>query len=226
MTSKEKTRIRKKWRRWLQAIGRDIGWLLTSHDVFLAIQEAFKKNKDIRQPTLVYRWITSNYAAQVSTGVRRLVDKDTRTVSLYRLLQDISEHPDVITRRYFVERHIRGSPKEEQADEAELGHHDCDRFTRKGSDEVNKSKLSADQRRLRRDTRRIGTFVDKWIAHRDADQRRFSVPTYADVGEALRDIDQICCEYALLLTGSDMTTWKPVLQYDWREPLRHPWIVR
>jgi hypothetical protein len=224
MTSLEKARTRRKWRRWLEIISADLGRLLTSYDIFLAVQGAFRKNESIRRPTLVYRWITGNFAARVSIGVRRLIDRDRRTISLYRLIQDISERPDTITRQYFVARYALGSAIDERADEVELGNRDYDQFAGRGRNEPAQRGLSRDTKRLRRDTDRIATFVDKWIAHHDADQRRFSVPTYAHVGEALADIDEICCRYALLLTGAGRTTCKPVLPFDWKEPLRHPWI--
>ncbi|MEN6423871.1 MAG: hypothetical protein ABFE13_00800 [Phycisphaerales bacterium] len=224
MTSKERVCIRRKWQHWLHEIGDDLGWLLTSHDVFMAVQEAFRENKNIQRPTLVYRWIKSNYAARISIGIRRLIDHDKRTISLHRLIQDISDHPDAITRQYFVGKCTLGSRREERPDKADLANCDYDRFAKKGSKMVSKRKLSRDLSRLKQDTGRIKTFVDKWIAHHDADQRRFGVPVFTHVGEALQDIDEIYCEYALLLTGAGMTSQKPVLQYDWKKPLRYPWI--
>jgi hypothetical protein len=105
MTAAEKTRIRSKWKRWLKETGRDLGRLLTYHDVFLRIQEVFASNKGIQRPTLVYRWISSNYATAVSVGVRRLVDHDCRAVSLYRLVKDIEQNAQAMARHDFVSQY-------------------------------------------------------------------------------------------------------------------------
>jgi hypothetical protein len=230
MTSREKARIRRKWRGWLKVIGNDLGSLLVSYDVFLVTQEAFRENKTIRRPNLLYHWITSNYASRVSVGIRRLIDHHEarkhhkRPISLYWLIKDIADHPDAITRQDFIAGYAKNSRKEERADAKELACCDYDEFADRGSGQVSEQKALRDLKRLKRDATRIGTFVNKWIAHHDADQGRFSVPTYEHVGKALKDTDEIYCKYALLLTGAGMTTCKPVLQYDWREPLRHPWI--
>jgi hypothetical protein len=231
MTSEEKIRIRRKWRRWLKVIGVDLGSLLVSYDVFLAIQGTFRENKTIRQPNLLYRWITSNYASRISIGIRRLIDRHEATkrhpkrpISLHWLIKDIADHPDAITRQYFSAGDTKNSRGKDCADAKELACCEYDEFADKGCDQVSTRKISRDLKRLKRDANRIGTFVNKWIAHHDADQRKTSVPTHAHVGKALKDIDEIYCKYALLLTGAGMTTCKPVLQYDWREPLRHPWI--
>jgi hypothetical protein len=232
MTCEEKARIRKKWKRWLKAIGNDLGCLLIAHEMFVVIQAAFKDNKNIQRPSLVYRWIADNYAARAAVGIRRLTDRhgainrknQERPISLHWLIQDISDHADTITRQDFIAGCTRGNRGRGRIDAAECAAYDYNQFADRGCDEISKRKLSQDLKRLSRDTKRVKTFVDKWIAHHDADQRRFPVGTYADVGEALKDIDEIYCTCVLLLTGDTVLSAKPELQYDWREPLRHPWI--
>lgn len=218
MTSEEKAKIRRRWKRWLDVIGNEIGWLLTSHDIFDDIQKIVKDNVNIQSPGLIYRWITVNYSVRVSVTIRRLTDRDKRTISLYRLIQDISQNPHVITRDYFVSKYSK------DMQELDCANSDFNHFANKKSREVSQYKLQKDMNRLLSDTKRIRTFTDKWIAHFDTDRRRYVVPTYLDVSNALQDIDRIYCRYCLLLTCSGLITRKPALQYDWKEPLRHPWI--
>jgi hypothetical protein len=218
MTSVEKARIRRKWQRWLAMIGRDLGWLLVSHDLFLRIQEVFASNKTIQRPTLVYCWISGNYAAAVSVGVRRLADRDNRAVSLYRLIKDIEQNAEAITRDDFVLQYPKGMREEGCAQDDFL------QFAGKGGLALSRAKLRRDVARLDRSVRAVRTFVDKHIAHRDADQKKFAVPTYDALGNALRDLDTMYCKYVSLIKQSGMTTCKWEIPYDWREPLRHPWI--
>jgi len=208
--------MRRKWRRWHERIGNDLGWLLTSHDIFEEIQSVIKSNKKIQLPTLFYRWICDNYAARVSTGLRRLSDSDKRTISLYRLIEDISENPEAITRDYYTSDYPR--------EEMDLTDWDFDNFADKGSKFISTFKLGKDMKRLKRDTTRIRKYANKWIAHCDLNRVQLQLPTYREVGEALKRVDELYCKYSLLITRAGTTTRKPVLQYDWKEPLRHPWI--
>jgi hypothetical protein len=110
----------------------------------------------------------------------------------------------------------------------ELGLADCDfnKFANKKDNILNPYKLKRDMRKLERDTERIGKYVNKWVAHCDLKQKKHKIPTFKDVDNTLRDIDQILCKYYMLLTRAGMTTCKPVLQFDWTEPLKYAWIPK
>jgi len=219
MNIREKAKRRYKWRGWLKEIGNDIGWLLTSHDIFEEIQKIVKSNELIQSPGLLHRWMTSNYAARVSISIRRLDDHNKRCISLYRLIEDIAENPDVITRNYYISRYPEWMRNRGLADS------DFDKFAKKGSNLISKFKLKKDMRRLDKDTIQIRKFVNKWIAHRDIKRKKFSIPTVEDTKKALNDIiDNLFCKYSMLLTGGGLSTRKPTIAYDWKEPLRHPWI--
>ena len=223
MKPKQKVILRRKWRRWLKIIGNDLGWLLTRHDIFEKVQEIMKANKKIQSPDLFYRWIKDNYTARVALGIRRLVDTDKRAISLYRLIGDISHNPQAITRNYYIGRyHNKRLIKESLAD----ADWDFDIFANKRDTLISAYKLNRDMKKLQRETQRIRTFTNKWIAHYDLKGRIRRLPTFKDVDEALKVVDAIFCKYYLLLTRGGMTTSKPVLQYDWKKPLRHPWIEK
>jgi len=209
MTPKQKAKLRRKWRRWLKTIGNDLGWLLTSHDIFEEVQKIMKSNKKIQSPPLFYCWIKDNYSAKVAIGIRRLVEPEKnykRAISLYRLIEDISKNRQAITREGLTER-------------------DFDIFAKKGDPLISTYKLNRDMKSLKIKTQRIRTFTNKYIAHYDLEGRIRRLPTFKDVDEALKVVDTIFCKYYLLLTRYSMTTRKPVLQYNWKKPLRHAWIV-
>lgn len=54
MTEKQKTQLRRKWKRWLKQIGTDLANLLTSNDVFKEIRRMVAKNKQIQSPALIH----------------------------------------------------------------------------------------------------------------------------------------------------------------------------
>lgn len=209
MAPKQKAQLRRKWRRWLKIIGNDLGWLLTSHDIFEEVQKIMKSNKKIQSPSLFYRWIKDNYSAKVAIGIRRLVDHGgayKRAISLYRLIEDISQNRQAITLEGLTKR-------------------DFDIFANKGNPLISEDKLKRDMESLERKTKRIKTFTNKYIAHYDFEGRIRRLPTFKDVDETLKVVDAIFCKYYLLLTRGSMTTSKIGLQSDWKKPLRHAWIV-
>ena len=106
-----------------------------------------------------------------------------------------------------------------------LAERDFDIFANKGDPLISSYKLNRDMKILQRETQRIRTFTNKWIAHYDLKGRIRRLPTFKDVDEALKVVDSIFCKYYLLLTRGSMTTRKAFLQYDWKKPLRHAWIV-
>jgi hypothetical protein len=222
MTNKEKFQLRRKWRRWLEHIGSDLGQLLTSYDIYEDVLDIANKNKKIQDPNLFLNWIVDNYAVRVAIGIRRLTDPDRRyrrAISLYRLIEDILDHPQAVTRRYYISRY-----RNKRLVQAGFADRDFNNFANRGSDLVNKYKLTKDMKRLERATDRIRKFTNKWFAHCDLSRRIRHLPTFADAKESLGTIDRIFCKYHLLLTRGGLRTRKPVLQYDWKEPLRHPWI--
>lgn len=218
MKPKENAKKRCKWRRWLKEIGNDVGLLLTSHNIFEEIQNIVNSNKLIQTPGLLHRWMTSNYVARLPIGIRRLDDHDKRSISLYRLIEDITENPGVITRCYYISEYPKWMRDEGFADR------DFDEFARKGSNLISTFKLEKDMRQLDKNTIQIRKFVNKWIAHRDIKRKKFSIPTMKDTEKALKDIDNLFCKYNMLLTRHGSRTRKPAIPYDWKKPLRYPWI--
>lgn len=216
----DKKKILKKWNRWLKENERELSWLLTSQDVFKEIGQIYQKNKNIQRPTLFQRFIIYNYADAISSGIRRLADKDKRTNSLYNLIQDISINPNVLTRKDFIRRYPKWMRREGLADR------DFDKFSEIGQDQVSVNKLKKDMKSITDASKRIKTHVDKNVAHLDKNRRRFKPLTFSVMDKALQKLDKIYCKYYLLLTGGGMATCEPAIQYDWKEVLRHPWIAK
>ena len=92
MTSLEQQDILLKWKEWIGIFIAETGNLLVSQDIFNQIQKLAKNNEKILKPNLYLNWIVDNYVSHVVTVIRKLADKDTRTVSLYRLIFEIKDN--------------------------------------------------------------------------------------------------------------------------------------
>ena len=220
MTTKQQIRMRRKWKKWMKEIQQDLATLLTSNSVFHEVRHIFATNKQIQVPTLFYRWISNNYADSVVIGVRRLADKHTKVISLYRLIEDISKNREAITRSYYVSRYCKEDREEGLADD------DFDEFARIGEELISQRKLSIDLKKVKTIADHIRKFTNKWVAHCDPHRRRHRIPTYKDLSDALHDLDRLFCKYDLLVRQGGLTTCKPEIQYDWKKPLRYVWLPK
>jgi hypothetical protein len=59
-------------------------------------------NPAVRVPSAFYEWMRRAYVNDMTIAVRRIVDWDRRTLSFVRLMKDIEDHPEVLTRRRFT----------------------------------------------------------------------------------------------------------------------------
>jgi hypothetical protein len=218
VTEQEKIELRKKWNEWIEKIGSDLGDLLTDQDIFNELCKIVDSNRRIRSQSAYFGWLRDNYVNSVVVRIVRLNDHDNRTVSLHNLIKEIAKSPEAITRNYFVS----GYPKWMQ----DIGAAGCDfdEFSEPGDQHVSTDKLNTHITLLDKKTALITTFRNQWIAHWDKNREIDRLPTFNDVEEAIRVIDNIFCKYYLLLKGAGLTTRKPALQFDWKEPLRYPWI--
>lgn len=220
LTPEQCTQIRRKWRRWVRRIGDDLGNLLTSNDVFRELRQIVGLNKQIQSPALLHVWISDNFACSVASGVRRLTDRSNKAISLHRLVKEISQHREAISRQCYVSTYPKWMREQGLADS------DFNKYARKGKDLLSLPRLQRDLAKLKLDTARIKIFVDKYVAHCDLDQKRYKIPTFKDIDNTLQDLDELFCRYYMLLTQGGLNTVKPTLQFDWKEPLRHVWLPK
>jgi len=221
MTEKQKTQLRQKWEKWIEEIGSQLGWLLTGRDFLYGIRKIVESNKKIQSPSALHNWISDNYVAKVTTSIIRLTDHHPGTVSLYWLIKGISQNREAITRDYYVSGY--GDKYLVKIGAADS---DFNKFANEGEQLISLDRLNNDIKLLKEKTGLIKTFRNQWIAHFDEEREIERMPTFGDVDEALDTIDSIFCNYTLLLTRSAPSTRKPVLQYDWKNPLRYTWIEK
>lgn len=221
MDSKTKKALLRKWRIWLKIIGQDLGELLTAHNIYERVVEIHNNNEHLKKlPTLFFNWIFENYAARLTMGIRRISDKQEDVISLYNLIHQMQKNRDAITRNLYISKYSCRAREEGFADR------DYNQFANRNADFLSVYKLTVDLNQIARETNRLRKFANKWIAHTDPKRRKKMrrIPTYEESKKALDSIDRIYCKYYMLLTRGGLRTRKPVLQYDWKEPLRIPWI--
>ena len=217
---KENGELRKKWKKWIDRIGHDLGVLLISQDILKEVLQIVASNKRIQSPLFFFTWIRNNYVDSIVVGLGRLNDHDNRTISFHNLIKEIVANPEAITRDYFVSRY----PKWMQ--DAGIANDEFKEFAEDGEQFLSKDRLLADLKLLDDETEKIKIFRDKCVAHLDQTQEIDKLPTFKDVEHSLELLDKIFHKYYMLIDGSGMSTAKPALAFDWKEPLRYPWIEK
>jgi len=224
MTEGQIDQLRQKLKSWVDEIGNEIGSLLTGRKIFQRLQEIVNSNEKIQSPHIFHDWVADNYVAKMCSCVRALAENNPRNkpVSLYMLIEKIKKNPHAITRDYFISQ-----SRDDFAKEMGTAGNDFDTFAKPGEQYIDSKRLDSDLQKLAEGTRLIGDFTDQWIAHFDQKPKIERMPTFEDLNKALDIIDEVWCDYYLLLTchGLGSGTRQPVIAEDWEAPLRYPWIV-
>jgi len=99
----------KKLRRWileLRVIRDEVRSLLLGAKIFWEVQRILEANPSALSHRLFNDWMMTNHGIATGIGIRRQLDKDSRSVSLKKLLIEIEEtlrrSPDLLSRSDFL----------------------------------------------------------------------------------------------------------------------------
>ena len=203
-----------KWDGWLDDILADVRGLLVSQDIFWEVQKIIEANPCIHTPSLFYKWMAGIYGSSVTVGIRRQQDGDRDSVTLRRLLEEIQDNPQVLSRDRYVA--LYGE------DARDFGHRDFDRIAGQGRSHIDPEMVINDLVQLERETQKVKGYVDRRIAHMDRRAPK-GLPTLGEVDECLSLFKELLQKYLLIFRA---TTYEilPVRDYDWKQIFREPWI--
>ena len=205
----------KQWKKRFKVIKHSIFDLAFKRFVYKEVTKLIQDNPRVQVASAFYDWMHQVYIVDMSIHIRRLVDRDRRAVSLYKLVQDIEDHPEVITRRRFTIGYKEFLKP--------FGHRDYDRLSKPGGNVLNKKLITKHRVALVKSQKRLRIYTNKHVAHLDkAGMRKF--PSYAELDACIDTIQDIAKQCTLLLEQSSLTTALPKIQYDWKAPFRVAWI--
>lgn len=205
-----------RWKRGFKHIQDAIIEMAHHRRIYREVTAMIDANPNLQVPSAFYDWMRLVYVNDMTVAIRRLVDWHPRTISFIRLMREIEDHPEVITRRRFVHGYkgrLRGA-----------GHKDFERFARPGAQHIDPRVIRGHRRELVAAQRRLREFVNRYVAHRSRYPMR-RLPTYDELDACVDLLERLVREYVLLLEQSGLAEVVPVIQYDWKRPFRVPWIV-
>jgi hypothetical protein len=149
-------------------------------------------------------------------GMRRQLKVDSQSISLARLLTEMAETPEVVSRKYYKALYAG-------AVVAGFADRDFDKFSEPGAPHISKTMVLHDLAKLGDAGRKLEEYADRRVAHRDKREIK-SPPLFRD-GDAFIDLlDKLYVKYHLLFHASWMRSLMPTYQYDWKAIFREPWI--
>ena len=92
-----------RWRRQIRRIQREITYAFHNRIIFREVMRMFRHNPALHQDgATVHDWIVGMYGRDQLMAVRRELDGQSGVINLIKLLHEIEQRPDVITRRGYL----------------------------------------------------------------------------------------------------------------------------
>ena len=204
-----------KWQRILECQLNEMTDVLERRVIFQETKKMVEANSDIQQSNIFYDYFRINYIYAQIIQLSRILDQDPRTESMYNLLNDIEDNPDVFERKWRDEiNKLVALPDTLQAFGNTLE-----------EKTLNADVVSEDKCKLLCKFAPIKKYRDREIAHKQARGQKPNL-SFEKLDEFIDLIHERFLVYACFLHGSGYPEGglMPVIQYDWQEIFRQPWI--
>ena len=203
---------------WLTTLTREVQGLTVNRHIFWEVQKIISNNKNLHIGSTFYEWMGAAYATSMSVALRRQVDEDDRSISFINLLKRIRSHPQVLSRSRYTSLFRGVECPRNWPDKC------FDGLVGEGHAHLQGDTVAGEISALKVQMRQIAKYVNKRVAHRDAQDFR-PLPKFADIDAAVKHLDRLTVRYINLFRGISMNTTLPTWQYDWKEIFRHTWLV-
>lgn len=204
-----------RWKRSFEIIRHSIIHLASKRQIYEEVRSIIAANNKIHKPSQFYDWMQEAYVTDMAIGIRKMVDWDKRTVSFVRLLQEIEDHPEVITRRRFVSVY--------KSFMKTFGHKDFEKFSKPGASMIDRSIIRRHRQSLIKSQKKLRIFVNTHVVHIGRFRMK-KLPTFDQLNTALDQLEQLTKTYALLLNQMGLVRVAPTIINDWKAIFRIAWL--
>jgi len=218
-----------KWNKWIDVILSEITQLFIERDIYWNVQEIIKNNPKIHKPSTFYNFLNNAYGSISLMRVRKQIKIDKDSISFAKLLQEICNTPEILSRTRYFENY-KGSSVEKIAHKMgktveEYRSKDFDQFAGKRGEYVDPKIIISDLEELRLKAENCENYADKRIAHYDK-KSIDNIPTYEELNNCIDYLGELTKKYYLLFRAGVLTRILPERQskYDWKAIFREPWI--
>jgi hypothetical protein len=161
-------------------------------------------------------------------SVRRQIKNKDDSISFARLLSEMQEYPNIISRDRFSA--LYKAPFVEGRRAKVLQKHSDNRVAKayqKYSDEsgkyFNPKIAERDLQDLQATAKKIEDFADRRIAHYDKRSKK-ALASFKNLDDSVDFLEKLLKKYCLLFHAETLLNYPGTYQYDWKQIFRYPWI--
>ena len=197
-----------KWRDWIERIRADVDTLYFDRCMFQNVVDIVNANKQLDTQSLFFGFFERIYGDSIVMGIRRQLKDDSDSISLARLLREVKEQPNLVTRSDFYRTYSdRSTRVTESINRVAMDHimsETFDRFALSDSPHIDPARIERDIDKLKDACKEAELLADRYIAHWD--RRRvpgFTVP-FPNIYNAIDALGDMVKKYGLLFLGHEL----------------------
>jgi hypothetical protein len=232
------------WSQSFNVICKEVTDLVIGRYIFLEVQHIIKENPKIQKPSSFYGLFGITYRDWAVMNVRRQLDNRTDSVSLVRLLREMAQKPQVLSRQRYVATYADelmrgrslspsspGSVNKRQSGayrlcrfEAEqIANVSFDGYAGSGNTHIPKCVIERDRVKFEEAGDKIKTFANKRVAHLDKSPPT-RPPSSPELDPCIELLERLVLKYEFIFEASAPQSLLPTWQYDWKAIFYDPWI--
>ena len=219
-----------KLREWIERIRGEVTKLFFLNYIFWEIQDIIRNNPALEErKNYIYEWMGDAFVYSAAMFVRRQVDVRRDSLSMLKLLRELSRNPMLIHRENFLDRTtlrrtVLARINARHTMEAERI---FDELVGSGKSHLEKALIQRDIEGLIEKSRRFEEFANHYVAHHSLNEMPSDKPTFSDLNSYIDFVVGLLEKYYLLITGNRMPTldkdesfdpdWKNIFTFAWIE---------
>lgn len=215
MTARAFGSRRAKWVRWLELLSNEVYTVHYYRWIWDRMTAALRENEAIPRTRLI-NYLASTYATSQAVAVRRLSEQSSRVVSFGRLLEEISQNPEAISKDWWLGLSPNRSTSQMFNDR------DWARYDPSGRGYLDRGIPAEDLAALEIVVGGVKDYVDVHLAHRD--RRGRADITFRDLSLAIDHLGEVLNKYSGILQDKDRSILVPIPDGDLFAPLRVAWL--
>lgn len=203
-----------KWRTWSRSILNEVGTLVVDDHIFRKTKEIIRE-ASIKAPSDFSQWMARQFAHTTLVGIRRQTDWEEGAITIARLLAEMRDTPEVLSKERFLSRYS-ARPR--------MGEKEFARYADPFGKHLNPAIPARDLADLRNSTAKLRAFTNKRIAHSSKRIYRGTPVVFAELSAGVRKLEELAVKYRQLLVGSCSPSLLPTWQEPWEAVFTVPWI--
>lgn len=180
-----------KWRCWIERVANDVMVAVSNQRSWTELNEMWRRNRALRVPGEARDWIARMHADSAALAVRKQLDRDRRSVSLWRLLDDLERRARLMT----LDAHL--DDVERDGIERVLTQN-AQSWLEPGTQHLDPAIAARDREALEKHGRLAREWANREAAHADEKGARYPV-TYGDLASALTAVERLTAKYTLII---------------------------